>query len=223
MVALIEAETDLRVSGTVQDGTMAARQVETLKPDLVILGLSLEGCSGFDVLKEIRSRVPDQLVLIVSRHAEAFYALPALQAGACGYVMKQEATEMLLLAIRRVLDGDIFLNPGIENTVMQRFIRGAKVLDPLRTLTQREVEVLHRIGQGNASREIALQLGIGLRTIETHRKHIREKLGLKGAAELMQFAIVSPQMELHGQTPASGQRNGLLGLLHNCRMDKDRA
>jgi DNA-binding NarL/FixJ family response regulator len=202
MVAMIEAETDLQISGTVQDGSVAAQQVEFLKPDLVILDLSLNGSSGFDVLKEIRTRMPEQLVLIVSWHAETVYALPALQAGACGYVMKQEATETLLLAIRRVLDGNIYLSPGIENKVMQRFIRGANVLDPLRALTQRELEVLRLIGQGNASREIAHQLGITLRTIESHRKHIREKLGLKRAGELMQFAIDSPQIELQGRTPA---------------------
>jgi DNA-binding NarL/FixJ family response regulator len=194
LAGLLNYEPDLHVCGVAPDMTLALQLVEEAKPDLVILDLSLKECSGFDVLEQIKRRFPTQLVLILSWRAESIYALPALQAGACGYVMKQEATDVLLRAVREVLAGKIFLSPGIKSSVIQRLVGYSSAPDPAHRITGREREVLSLIRQGSSSRSIAHVLGISIRTIETHRRHLREKLGLKTAAELVQFAIQSPAL-----------------------------
>jgi DNA-binding NarL/FixJ family response regulator len=202
MSDLIAYESGLEVCGTAEDTASAIERIEKCKPDLVILDLSLKGGNGLELLEELKARNIEQLVLIVSFHDESIYAPRALKAGAAGYVMKQEATETLLSAIRTVLDGGVYLSPAMEHKVMPRLCQGKPALDPISGLSNRELEVFKLMGQGNASREIAQVLQVSLRTVESHRKHIRQKMGLGTATELVHLAIESEC----GPGPSPSQR-----------------
>jgi DNA-binding NarL/FixJ family response regulator len=191
---LIHHEKDLEVCGIAEDYASALQQTGALQPDLVLLDITLQGRGGLELLKDVKSRHPKQLVLVLSMHDESLYATRAIRAGAAGYVMKQEATDSVLAAIRRVLEGQIHLSERMERRLMQRFAHTGpdSALDPLEALTDRELEVFRLIGQGKGTRDIARLLCLSGKTIESHRSHIKDKLGLKSASELIQRAI---QME----------------------------
>jgi len=194
LAELINHEKDLEVCGIAQDYASALQKTDTLNPDLVLLDITLQGRGGLELLKDVKAQHPKQLVLILSMHDESLYASRAIRAGASGYVMKQEATENVLTAIRHVLEGRIHLSERMERRIMQRFAQGgpASTLDPLEVLTDRELEIFRLIGQGKGTRDIAHFLCLSGKTIESHRSHIKDKLGLKTASELVQQAI---QME----------------------------
>jgi DNA-binding NarL/FixJ family response regulator len=162
-----------------------------LKPDIVVLDISLSGPDGLDVLKEIRMKTAALPVLILSMHDESIYAERALRAGANGYIMKQEATEKVLVAIRRILQGEVYLSDRLTNTMLQQFVRGATLskTSPLVNLTDRELEVFRLIGEGHGTRRIADELHLSVKTIESYQAHIKEKLALRNARELVQHAI----------------------------------
>jgi DNA-binding NarL/FixJ family response regulator len=186
---LIDYEPDLVVAGLANERLAAMQALEALSPDLVILDLSLKERSGLEVLKEIITRSPKQRVLILSLHDESIYAPRTLRAGACGYVMKEEATETLLKAIRKVLDGGIYLSPAMEAHMMHPAGEDEPAPDILQTLTDRELEVLRLIGEGKTTREIAHLLYISLKTVESHRTNIKHKLDLPSATLLVQYAV----------------------------------
>jgi DNA-binding NarL/FixJ family response regulator len=188
---LINNEKDLVMSGTAEDLNKALEAIETLKPDLVIVDISLKGSNGIELLKNIKVRYPKMLVLMLSMHDESLYAVRALRAGASGYIMKQEATEKVLTAIRRVLNGEIYLSEKMEKKMMQQLVggRAARSGSPIEDLSDRELEVFNLIGQGHGTRQIAEELHLSIKTIESHRAHIKEKLNLKNATELVQYAI----------------------------------
>jgi DNA-binding NarL/FixJ family response regulator len=186
---LINYEPDLVVAGLANERLAAMQALEALKPDLVILDLSLKERSGLEVLKEIITRSPKQRVLILSLHDESIYAARALRAGACGYVMKEEATETLLRAIRKVLDGGVYLSPAMEARMMQPAAEREPALDALQTLTDRELEVLRLIGEGKTTRDIAHLLYLSLKTVESHRTNLKHKLDLPSATLLVQYAV----------------------------------
>jgi DNA-binding NarL/FixJ family response regulator len=189
MAELIGYEEDLQVCGEASDVESALAKTDSLRPDLIVMDLSLKERSGLDLLEQIKARLPDQLVLVLSLHDESIYAPRALEAGASGYVMKEEATETLLRAIRKVLSGELYLSQAMETRMLKRVLRGAPALDPLKALSARELEVFRQIGQGKSTRQIAEILAISLKTVESHRSHIREKLGLNSATKLVQMAI----------------------------------
>jgi DNA-binding NarL/FixJ family response regulator len=191
---LVNHEQDLEVCGIANDYASTLQKTGALQPDLLVLDITLHGRGGLELLKDIKAQHPKQVVLILSMHDESLYAARAVRAGASGYVMKQEATENLLTAIRRVLAGEIYLSPRMEKRMMQRFARGTTgpVLDPLDALTDRELEIFRMIGQGKGTREIAQMLCLSVKTIESHRSHIKDKLSLRSSSELVQHAI---QME----------------------------
>lgn len=188
---MINHEKDLMVCGTAEDLHQALEQINVLKPDLVVVDISLKGSNGIELLKNIKVRYPKLLVLMLSMHDESLYAVRALRAGASGYVMKQEATERVLVAIRQVLNGEIYLSEKMEKKMMQQLVGGrtARTGSPLEDLSDRELEVFGLIGQGHGTRQIAEQLHLSIKTIESHRAHIKEKLNLKNATELVQHAI----------------------------------
>jgi DNA-binding NarL/FixJ family response regulator len=188
---MINHEPDLHVCATAETPEAALEQLATLKPDLLVLDISLQGSSGLDVLKVARERHPDLRVLILSMHDERLYAMRALGAGAAGYVMKQEATENVLAAIRRVLEGNVYLSAQMERKSMLQFVgrRAVPRGTPLEDLSKRELEVFQLIGQGRRTRQIAEALHVSVKTIESHRQHIKEKLGLANGHELVQHAI----------------------------------
>ena len=188
---MINQARDLAVCGTAEDLHGALDAIDGLKPDLVVVDISLRGSNGIELLKNIKVRFPKLQVLVLSMHDESLYAVRALRAGAGGYIMKQEATENVLTAIRQVLSGEIYLSNQMEKRMMHQLIGGrtARTGSPIEDLSDRELEVFGLIGQGRGTRQIAEELHLSVKTIESHRAHIKEKLNLKSAAELVQHAI----------------------------------
>jgi DNA-binding NarL/FixJ family response regulator len=191
LALLINRESDLAVCGDAEEANSAVPRIEDLKPDLIVLDISLNGPDGLDLLKNIRARDPNLPVLILSMLDEILYAERALNAGANGYIMKQEATERVLVAIRRILDGEIYLSDRMANRMLQRFVGGNQVGEqsPIAGLTDRELEVFRLIGEGRGTRQIAEELCISVKTVESYQAHIKEKLSLKNARELVQRAV----------------------------------
>jgi DNA-binding NarL/FixJ family response regulator len=191
LALLINREPDLSVCGDAEEASSALRRIEDLKPDLIVLDISLSGPDGLDLLKNIRARDPNLPVLILSMLDELLYAERALSAGASGYIMKQEATERVLVAIRRILGGEIYVSERMANRMLHRFVGGSQVVErsPIADLTDRELEVFRLIGDGHGTRQIAEELCISVKTVESYQAHIKEKLSLKNARELVQRAI----------------------------------
>jgi DNA-binding NarL/FixJ family response regulator len=191
LALLIEREADLSVCGEADGAHAAFQAIGALQPDIVVLDISLSGPDGLDVLKEIRMKSGSLPVLILSMHDETIYAERAMRAGANGYIMKQEATEKVLVAIRRILQGDVYLSDRLTNTMLQQFVHGTAQTkgSPLVNLTDRELEVFRLIGEGHGTRQIADQLHLSVKTIESYQAHIKEKLALRNARELVQHAI----------------------------------
>jgi DNA-binding NarL/FixJ family response regulator len=191
LALLIDREPDLCVCGEAEGSHTAFHAITTLRPDIVVLDISLSGPDGLDVLKELRLTNSSLLVLILSMHDESIYAERAMRAGANGYIMKQEATEKVLVAIRRILQGDVYLSDRLTSAMLQHYVRGSSTAkrSPLVNLSDRELEVFRLIGEGHATRQIADQLHLSVKTIESYQAHIKEKLALRNARELVQHAI----------------------------------
>jgi DNA-binding NarL/FixJ family response regulator len=191
LALLIDREPDLSVCGEAEGAHSAFHAITTLRPDIVVLDISLSGPDGLEVLKEIRTKTASLPVLILSMHDESIYAERAMRAGANGYIMKQEATETVLVAIRRILQGEVYLSDRLTNTMLQQYVRGASGAksSPLLNLTDRELEVFRLIGEGHGTRQIADELHLSVKTIESYQAHIKEKLALRNARELVQHAI----------------------------------
>jgi DNA-binding NarL/FixJ family response regulator len=188
---LIDREPDLQVCGEADGAQTAFQRLGTLRPDIVVLDISLTGPDGLDVLKEIRLRSVSLPVLILSMHDESIYAERALRAGANGYIMKQEATEKVLVAIRRILQGEVYLSERLTTAMVNQFVhRSAPAkTSPIVNLTDRELEIFRLIGEGHGTRQIADELHLSVKTVESHQAHIKEKLALKSGRELVQHAI----------------------------------
>ena len=191
LITLLEGEEDLQVCGEAEDVPQALEAIEKLQPDFAIVDISLKGRSGMDLLKDLKQQHPKLQVLVLSMYDESLYAERALRYGARGYVMKQEAMDKMLAAIRRVLAGEIYVSEKLSLAMMRR-LRDSASADsgsPLSQLTDREVEVFQRIGQGRSLREIAEELCLSAKTIETYREHLKAKLGLESSGELLRYAI----------------------------------
>ena len=187
---LINREPDLTVCGEAEDARTALDALGPSKPDIVIVDVSLDGPDGIELLKTIRSRDSKLPVLMLSMHDESLYAERALRAGANGYIMKQEATERVLVAIRQILSGEVYVSDRMSQKMMQQFIRsGADRSSPMAELTDRELEVFRLIGHGHGTRQIAEELHLSVKTVESYYAHIKEKLTLKNARELVQHAV----------------------------------
>ncbi|MCU1342325.1 MAG: response regulator with a DNA-binding domain [Candidatus Acidoferrum typicum] len=188
---LIDREPDLSVCGEADSAHSAFHAITTLRPDVVVLDISLNGPDGLDVLKEIRTKTTTLPVLILSMHDESIYAERAMRAGANGYIMKQEATEKVLVAIRRILQGEVYLSDRLTNSMLRQYVGGATPAksSPLVNLSDRELEVFRLIGEGHGTRQIADELHVSVKTIESYQAHIKEKLSLRNSRELVQHAI----------------------------------
>jgi DNA-binding NarL/FixJ family response regulator len=158
---------------------------------LAIIDISLDGDSGLELIKTLRQRYPGLVLLAMSMHDESLFAERALRAGASGYLMKQEATQNILLAIRQVLSGDIYLSAAMHSRLLRRLAapRGDIPGPLIAGLSEREFEVLHLLGLGFGTRQIAEKLHRSTKTIEAHRARLKEKLGLERATELVRFAV----------------------------------
>jgi DNA-binding NarL/FixJ family response regulator len=177
------------ICGEAGDATEGMSVIRQLKPDLVIVDLSLPGANGIELIKNIRAEFQKLPVLILSMHDESLYALRALRAGAQGYVMKQEALENVINAIREVLAGRPYLSHDMSAKLITNFASGSNQANPTDKLSDRELEILELIGKGRDVREIASALHISAKTVETHRAHIKEKLNLKNARQVTRFAV----------------------------------
>lgn len=191
LARLINAEADLEVCGEAEDAATAFDLVGKLNPEVAVIDISLKNSNGLELIKNIKARYPDVLTLVLSMHEETLYAERALRAGARGYIMKEEASDQVLLAIRKVLAGDIFLSERMKSRMIQQMASGrAKVVSsPIELLTDRELEVFRLIGEGRSTRQIAAQLHLSVRTVEAYREYIKAKLHLKNSTELIQHAF----------------------------------
>lgn len=192
---LINDETDLAVSVSVETGQAALASLDSNPLDLAVVDLSLKDTSGVELIKEILQRKPTLPILVLSMHDETLHAERVLRLGAKGYVMKQEATERVLDAIRQVLRGGIYLSQRMSAQLLHQMVGGKPPTGPslLSSLTDREYEVFTMIGRGMGTREIADKLGLSIKTIEAHREHIKDKLNLKNANELLRSALQHTQ------------------------------
>jgi len=191
LVQLVDNEPDLTVCGQGEDAYKSLAAIRAAKPDLVLLDVSIKDGDGLELLKEIKAFDPGMSVLMLSMHDEALYTERALRAGASGYVMKQEAPQVLLAAVRKVLAGQVYVSDKMSATMLRRMVGGKRGVSelPMDRLTDRELEVFRMIGSGLTVKEIAQKLILSVKTVEAHREHIKEKLNLKSSAELLRFAI----------------------------------
>ena len=187
---LINRQNDLVVCGEEEDDSRALTAITTLKPDLVIADISLKDSSGLELMRNIKAQYPKLPVLVVSVHDESIYAEIAFRAGALGYLMKQEAVDKILTAIRRVLAGSIFVSDAQAARMLHQQVRGQGAIQesPVKSLSDRELEVFQLIGQWQKTKDIAAQLHLSIKTIEYYREQIKKKLNLKSAAELTHHA-----------------------------------
>jgi DNA-binding NarL/FixJ family response regulator len=188
---MMNREPDLMVCGEAEEATGALQAITAAKPDFLIVDISLSGPDGLDLVKSIRARYPSLPVLILSMHDESIYAERALRAGANGYIMKQEATEKVLVAVRRILTQKVYVSDRIANRMLQQYIKGSvsETQSPIADLSDRELEVFRLIGEGHGTRKIAEELHLSVKTVESYQAHIKEKLSLKNGRELVQRAI----------------------------------
>jgi DNA-binding NarL/FixJ family response regulator len=188
---VIDQEQDLVVIGEAEDAQGALEMIDTLNPDLVIVDLALPGVDGIELIKTMKLKYRDLPALVVSMHDESLFAERALRAGARGYIMKQEAVEKVLVAIRKVLKGEIFVSDKTTTKMIETLISGdvKGMSTPLDLLSNREMTVFRMIGQGFKTSQIADKLHLSVKTIESYRSHIKEKLKLPTGTDLMKCAI----------------------------------
>ena len=192
LTQLINSKVGLEVCGEAGSGKEAMLRIAELKPDLVLLDMALPDGHGLEVLKDIETMHAGLDTLVLSSNDEAVYAERALKAGARGYIMKEAAATHLLGAIETVLSGQIYVSRQMSQLIVEMFTgkkRKGHAASPIEILSDREFEVFQLIGEGKGSRQVAEQLGISVRTIDAHRAHIKEKLGLKDSVALVRQAV----------------------------------
>lgn len=183
---LLNLQPDMEVVGEAAEGLEAAEKVKRLKPDVVLMDISLPGMEGLEVAKKLKKTHPDVKVLILTMHEDRRYLYSALKAGASGYVVKRAAATELIDAIRTVYRGDVFLHPFMAKIVAEDYVEQAGTE---KGLSDREREVLRLIAEGRTYKEMAKILAVGVKTIETYRERIKEKLSLNTRAELVRYAL----------------------------------
>jgi DNA-binding NarL/FixJ family response regulator len=190
---MIETEPDLVVCGEVQTEREARAAIRALSPDVVIVDISLAQGDGLELVRDVHAQRPDLPMLVLSMHDESIYAERLIAAGASGYIMKQAASDQLLIALRQVLSGGQYLSESLANNLGRGRVDGSTAAlgsgDPIERLSNRELQVLSLIGRGLSSREAAESLGLSVKTVETHRQSLKRKLNLATNAQLLQYAI----------------------------------
>lgn len=189
MAMLINREPDLHACCVAEQIEQAVVVNRACTHDMAIVDMSLEGFSGLELIRRLQFEFPDLPILVLSMHDESIYAEPALKAGARGYLMKQVATEDLLGAIRQVLHGELFVSDRMRSSMLKKMTGGAMSPSPIGTLSPSELEVLHLVGMGLGTSEIAERLSRSVKTIESHKANIKRKLNLDSSSQLALFAI----------------------------------
>ena len=195
--SLLSAEEDLIVEGVATSAREALRLLEANPADLAVLDVGIGGVAGLDLIRDLRIRVPKLRMLCFSGHEEVFYAERALRAGAFGYLMKTADSSTVLRAVRTVLRGQVFLSDVMGRQVLGRFIgaSGPTERSPISSLSNRELQIIHHIGESRDNRQIARLTGVSLKTVEAHRSRIKEKLSLRSTSDLLRFATDWVQRE----------------------------
>lgn len=188
---LIEQEEDLTVCGEAETTREAKAAIRELKPDVVIVDISLKQGDGIELVKDARAHYPTLPLLVLSMHDESIYAERMLSAGANGYIMKQAASDQFLVALRRVLEGGIYVSEVVGNSMIQKFASGGAYIsaNPIDRLSNRELQILHMIGRGLSTRQAAEALNLSVKTVESHRQRIKRKLNLSTGSQLVQYAV----------------------------------
>lgn len=196
---LINAQPDMEVCGEADDASSGLKGIEHQKPDAAIIDISLRGTNGIELIKNLKALYKFLPILVLSMHDETVYAQRVLRAGALGYVMKQDAAEKVVAALRRILEGEIYVSEKVGSQMLHQALsgRGKPNASPIDRLSDRELEVIQSIGRGKATREIAKELNVSVKTIESHRAHIKDKLGLKNASELVKFSVQWVENEMN--------------------------
>ena len=186
---LFDPEPDLEIAGEASSADEALQLLDHQDFDFVVLDIGLKQGSGLDLIGQIRARREDLPILVLSMHQERFYAERVLRSGAQGYVMKQSDPAEIVPAVRRILSGDLYLSPGLADELVRRAVDGREDGRPVADqFSDREAEVVRLIGSGLSTREIAEELNLSIKTIESYRANVKRKLGLKSGAELARFA-----------------------------------
>ena len=191
LATLIGAEPDMQVCGQAEDASKATADIMNLRPDVVIVDISLKGNSGLELIKNIKAFDARIQVLVLSMHDESIYALRVLKAGARAYIMKSDLIEKVIEAIRRIGKGHLYVSEKVASQMLNQLVSGKPVEDnsPVSNLSDRELEIVNLIGNGLPTREIAAKLHISIKTVETHRAHIKRKLNIENATQLVQFCV----------------------------------
>lgn len=191
VTVLINQEADMTVCGEADSAPLAMDLIPKAAPDLAIIDITLKTTSGIELMKNIKALLPEMPVLIMSMHDESLYAERALRAGAKGYIMKHEASEKILTAIRRVLSGELYLSDKMKEKMLHRLVKSRKeeVVFSIDTLSDREMEVFQLIGNGYSTRQIAGKLNLSVKTIDSYREHLKLNLRLEKGADLVRHAI----------------------------------
>ncbi len=186
---MLSMEPDFAVCGDADCGAVALDKIVSVKPDVAIIDLSLKSSSGLELIKQLRAQLPELRILVFTMHGEVLYEERALRAGANGYVTKEQGTDKAIEAIRLLMQGKTFFSPMLSDLVLTRMAgRTSAPLSSIDLLSDRELEILEAIGQGLGSRQIAERLKLSSKTVQSHREHIKTKLGLGRASELVNYA-----------------------------------
>ena len=189
LAKLIGMEPDLTVCGEASSAPQALEALRRVEADVAIVDISLPGADGIELTKNLGAEHPRLPILVISAHDEQTYGMRALRAGALGYLMKQEGEEVLPTALRAVLAGHVWVSPALGQQLIYRVVRGTgEGHSPLELLSDRELEVLRLIGNGKTTHEIGEALHLSVKTVETHRLHVKQKLDLKSSTDLVRFA-----------------------------------
>lgn len=197
---LVNSQDDMEVCGDAGDAPAAMKKVADTQPDLVVVDISLRGSNGIELIKNLKAIQRQLPILALSMHDEMVYAPRVLRAGALGYIMKQQPVENVIQAIRRILGGEIYVSEAVSSQMLQQAVSGGRTgvnRSPVDKLSDRELEVIQSIGRGKPTRDIARELNVSVKTIESHRAHIKEKLSLKNASELVKFSVQWVESEMN--------------------------
>ena len=188
---IMENEEDLIVCGEAETARDARTAIKELNPDVMIADISLKQSDGIELVRDVRAHYPQLPILVLSMHDEAIYAERMLSAGANGYIMKQAESDELLLALRRVLGGGVYVSEAIGNSMIRKLAAGGRYVssNPIERLSNRELQILQMIGSGLSTRQTAEALSLSMKTVETHRERIKRKLHLATGSQLVQYAV----------------------------------
>lgn len=191
LAQLINDEKDMQICGEAQDVIDAKKALAKVNPDLMIVDLTLKGASGLGFINDVHKQMPNLPILVLSMHDESIYAERVLRAGARGYVMKQEMTDKVIVAIRQVMAGKMFFSESVVESFLGMMTGkpAASAQNPIDTLSDRELEVFNLIGKGIGRKEIGDQLHVSIKTVGTYREKIKQKLGIKSSPELVRRAV----------------------------------